>query len=117
MSASEKRYAVADFAEIVPVPCPCGMSRRAFLAESEGRASFHVVEIRKDARKHYHRSHMEIYYVLEGAGTLEADNETIPLSPGKSVLIKEFCRHRAVGNLKIVNVSIPSFDPEDEWFD
>lgn len=117
MSGTEKRYAVADFTEILPTPCPCGMTRRAFIAESEGRASFHVVEIRKDARKHYHRKHAEIYYVLEGAGILEVDNETVPLSPGKSVLIREFCRHRAVGVLKIVNVSIPAFDPKDEWFD
>ncbi len=27
------------------------------------------------------------------------------------------CRHRAVGKMKIVNVSIHAFDPEDEWFD
>ena len=34
-----------------------------------------------------------------------------------SVLIKPGCRHRAVGDLKIVNVPVPAFDPEDEWFD
>ena len=30
---------------------------------------------------------------------------------------KPGCRHRAVGKMGIVNVSIPPFDPEDEWFD
>jgi len=45
------------------------------------------------------------------------DDETIPLSPGKAVLIQEFCRHKAIGKLKIANVSIPAYDPEDEWFD
>lgn len=117
MPETEKRYASVDFAEIVPVPCPCGMSGRAFIAESGNRASFHVVEIKKDAERHYHRSHIEIYYVLEGTGFLEADGEKIPLFPGKSVLLQEFCRHRAIGKLKIANVSIPAFDPDDEWFD
>ncbi len=27
------------------------------------------------------------------------------------------CQHRAVGRMRIVNVSIPAFEPEDEWFD
>jgi hypothetical protein len=32
-------------------------------------------------------------------------------------MIEPGCRHRAVGNLKIINVPVPKFDPEDEWFD
>ena len=32
-------------------------------------------------------------------------------------LDRESCRHRALGDLKIVNVSLPVFDPRDEWFD
>jgi hypothetical protein len=34
-----------------------------------------------------------------------------------SVLIKPGCRHRALGNLKIINIPIPTFDPDDEYFD
>ncbi len=114
---SEKRYFIADLTEIIPVPCPCGMTSRAFIAESGNRTSFHVVDIKKDAEKHYHKNHLEIYYVLEGTGWIEVDDETIPLSPGKAVLIQEFCRHKAIGKLKIANVSFPAYDPEDEWFD
>lgn len=114
---SEKRYFIADFSEIIPVRCPCGTSSRAFIAESGNRASFHVIDIKKDAERHYHKNHIEIYYVLKGTGFIEADNETIPLSPGKAVMIQELCRHRVIGKLKIANVSIPAYDPEDEWFD
>jgi len=32
-------------------------------------------------------------------------------------MIKPGCRHRAVGKMQIVNFAVPSFDPEDEWFD
>ncbi len=117
MNDSEKRYACVDFAGIRPVACPCGFSRRAYIAESDQRVSFHVVEIREDARTHYHRNLLEIYYVLEGSGTLEVDDDSIELTPGKSVLIHPFCRHRARGALRIVNVSLPAFDPDDEFFD
>lgn len=33
------------------------------------------------------------------------------------VVTKPGCHHRAVGKMRIVNISIPAFDPEDEWFD
>ena len=59
----------------------------------------------------------EIYIILEGEGYMELDGEKIPVKPMTSVMINPGCRHRAVGDLKIINVPIPAFDPEDEYFD
>ena len=111
-----KRFKVEKFNEITPVPCPCGMSRRAFVG-FDGRATFHQVEIRKDAVLHYHKKHFEIYLILEGNGHMELDGELIEVEPGSTVFIQEYCRHRALGPMKIVNISAPAFDPEDEFFD
>jgi mannose-6-phosphate isomerase-like protein (cupin superfamily) len=80
-------------------------------------ASVHLVEIRNDARLHYHRRMTEIYVVLEGEGEIELDGARLPLKPLTSVLIKPGCRHRAVGHLTLLNVPVPAFDPADEWFD
>uniref|UniRef100_UPI00329A41BE cupin domain-containing protein n=1 Tax=Salmonella enterica TaxID=28901 RepID=UPI00329A41BE len=80
-------------------------------------ASVHVVQIEADARTHYHKRMTEIYIILEGEGHLELDGERIPVQPLTTVMIKPGCRHRAVGKMKIINVPIPAFDPEDEWFD
>ncbi len=78
----------------------------------------HLVEIKKDSEKHYHKTMTEIYYILEGEGEIELDDEVHPLSPGMAILIKPGCRHRAVGEgLKILNVPVPKFNPDDEWFD
>lgn len=85
--------------------------------DADGVASLHIVSIGEDSRVHYHRKMIEIYYVLEGEGTIELDGESCPLKPGVSVMIKPGCRHRAVGKLKILIVPVPKFDPEDEWFD
>lgn len=112
-----EKYVVADFNTISPVPCPCGMSRRAYVEESNHEVSFHVVEIKADAEYHYHKNHTEIYYILEGEGFLELDGNKLPVKPGISVLIKPGCRHRAIGKLKVINVPLPAFDPEDEYFD
>jgi len=113
----EKRYKVADFKSISPFDCPCGITKRAFLDDIDKTASFHIVEISKDSRKHYHKKMTEIYYVLEGDGVLELDDDEITLKKGTCILIKPGCKHRAVGKLKLINVPIPAFDEDDEWFD
>ncbi len=110
-------YMIADFDEITPVKCPCGSSRRAFLDPGNTAASMHIVDIEQDSRVHYHRRLTEVYLVLEGSGRIELDGQAFGLKPLTAVLIKPGCRHRAVGKMRIVNVSIPPFDPDDEWFD
>ena len=54
---------------------------------------------------------------LEGEGFMELDGDKVPVKPGNTVYIPAGCRHRALGQIKIANVSVPSFDPEDEYFD
>ncbi|MEM7383460.1 MAG: cupin domain-containing protein [Verrucomicrobiota bacterium] len=112
----EARYEIARFDEIPGTPCPCGEAKRAF-AESGNVASIHVVEIKKDSRVHFHKKMTEIYFILEGEGYLELDGEKIPVQPRTTAMIRPGCRHRAVGDLKILNIPVPAFDPEDEWFD
>ncbi len=80
-------------------------------------ASVHQVEIKEDARAHYHKKMTEIYVILEGTGEMELDGQKLPVRPLTSVMIKPGCRHRAVGKMKILNIAIPVFDPADEWFD
>ncbi len=115
---ADKGYIVRRVLEDVqPVPCPCGQSIRAITGMDNDLTSIHVVAISRDSKLHYHKKLTEFYYVLEGEGTIELDGESHPLKPGISVMIKPGCRHRAVGDLKIINVPVPKFDPEDEWFD
>ena len=110
-------YIVSQLDEIPAVACPCGQSRRAFVSPDNPVATLHMVDVTTDARTHYHKKLTEIYLILEGEGHMELDGELVPVRPMTSILIKPGCRHRAVGRLKIVNIPIPAFDPEDEWFD
>ena len=111
------RYRLAHMDRIEPVPCPCGMTQRAFVDDADGIASLHVVDVTSETRTHYHKNLTELYFVLEGHGTIELDGKAFEVRPGTSILIKPGCRHRAMGDLKILNVPIPAFDPNDEWFD
>jgi len=112
-----ENYMIARFDEIDAVECPCGFSRRAFVDSDNSTATMHVVDIQQDAKVHYHKKLTEIYFILEGDGEMELDGERIPVKPFTAIFIKPGCRHRAAGKMKILNVSIPPFDPEDEWFD
>ena len=111
----DRAYDVVDFATVAAVRCPCGWARRAFGDTSEGIASLHVVEIEQDSETHVHHRTTEFYYVLEGTGHLELDDERVPLRPGVAVMIRPGCRHRAVGQLRILNLPVPAFDPDDEY--
>ena len=115
--AKTRKYSVVNLDDVTPVPCPCGMSRRAFTDDPDKIASLHIVDISIDAKTHYHKKLTEIYYILEGAGQMELDGELVDVGPGSTVLIKPGCRHRAIGKMRILNVPVPAFDPDDEWFD
>lgn len=108
-------YMITQLDTIEPVPCPCGFARRAFGGDAV--ASLHLVEISVDSRAHYHKKLTEMYLVLEGNGHIELDGKLFPVKPMTAILIKPGCRHRAIGKLRIVNVPVPAFDADDEWFD
>ena len=110
-------YMIADLTAVEPTRCPCGWARRAFATPDNTTATMHLVEITHDSRPHYHMKMTEIYLILEGEGFIELDGQRIPVRPMTSIFIKPGCRHRALGNLKIVNVPIPAFDPADEYED
>lgn len=110
-------YVVTQLDAIPAVACPCGQSRRAFATPDNPVATIHLVDISVDARTHYHKRLTEIYLILEGEGFMELDGAKVPVRPLTSILIKPGCRHRALGQMKLVNIPIPAFDPKDEWFD
>ncbi len=117
LASGSPLFQIVDMNNVAPVPCPCGMSKRAFTDDPDQTASFHIVDISLDSKTHYHKKLTEIYYVLEGSGQMELDDQLIDVSAGSAILIKPGCRHRAIGQMKIMNVPIPAFDPDDEWFD
>ncbi len=116
---SMPRYQIVDFAELEGVACPCGTARRAFADADDFPATVHQTDISLDARAHYHRRLTEVYYILECGpdAQLELDGQRLPIAPGRAILIPPGVRHRAIGQMKVLVVVVPKFDPADEWFD
>jgi len=106
-------FVIRELGETEPVRCSCGWVRRALTAEHNDLLSVHVVEIETDSRVHFHRTLTETYYVLEGTGQMELDGQAYDIGPGSIIHIRPGTRHRAVGQLTILNVVVPPFDPDD----
>lgn len=119
MSTTEPRYRIVDFAQVPGVPCPCGTARRAFAEVEDYPATIHVTDISEDAQTHYHKQHTETYFILscQEDAKMQLDDEIVPLREGMCILIPPGVRHRAIGQMKIINIVTPKFDPADEFFD
>jgi mannose-6-phosphate isomerase-like protein (cupin superfamily) len=113
---TEHRYVIVDFDEVPPVDCPCGEARRALLEAEQFPGTIHRTVIRGTARTHYHERLTETYYILECQpdARLELDGESIPVRQGVCVVIPPGIRHRAVGDMTVLIVVLPKFDPSDE---
>jgi quercetin dioxygenase-like cupin family protein len=114
-----RRWTLADFRAITPVPCPCGQARRAFYGLPDFPGTLHLTEIHEDARRHYHRTLTETYVFLkcEPDARMELDGEIIPVQERQSIVIPPGVRHRALGRMTVLIIVLPEFDPADEWFD
>src|SRR5580692_3591045 len=116
--AITKGYLIKKQAEAPSVPCPCGSSTRILTAADGAPSSLHVTSIRDSAR-HYHRETTEVYYILEGTGKIELNDEWHAVEPGTVIWIEPGTRHRVVSEAGITTIvfGLPAFNPADEWFD
>lgn len=70
----------------------CGM-RRDLVGPVEGeQAVFHYLRI-SDSTKHYHRRTWEYYFVAEGRGEMDLDDETIAIAKGDLIVVPPETRH------------------------
>lgn len=110
------RSAVVRLDEIPPKQCSCGTTRRAFVAESDGLTSVHLLRV-SNAITHHHKVATEVYVILSGEGEVELDGVAHPARPMSAFLIKPGCRHRAIGDLTALVVCLPAADDADEYVD
>ena len=117
-TVAPRGYSVRRAEDAPTVPCPCGQSTRIVSAADGLGCSFHITEIR-DSVRHYHRTTTEVYYILEGTGTMELNGEVVAVEPGVVITIEPGTRHRLMSDdgVRTIVFGVPAFDPADEYFD
>lgn len=112
-----KGYVVRELETAPTVPCPCGQSTRLLTRADTPACNFHVTFI-QDSVKHYHKECTEVYYILEGEGTLELNDDVIDVRPGMLVYIEPYTAHRlfSAQGVRTIVFGVPALNPEDEHF-
>ncbi len=74
----------------------------------------HAVDI-DGAKAHYHKRSTELYYVLDGAGTVTLDGREVAVEKGSLVHIPPGVVHGASGRMRVLVVGIPDI-ADDDYF-
>ena len=75
----------------------------------------HAVDI-DGAKLHFHKRSTELYYVLEGSGTVVLDGVEHPVFKGSLVHIPPGVIHGARGRMRVLVIGIPDI-AEDDYFE
>jgi mannose-6-phosphate isomerase-like protein (cupin superfamily) len=95
-----------DPATIEPWRETCGQIRCLIEERDQAAAEVHHVEI-DHAKLHFHERTDEIYYIIDGNGSMILDDEEIELHPGVVVYVPRGVKHKAIGPLTVLTVCIP----------
>lgn len=94
----------------------CGWRDRLISREDDGVAAWvHAVDI-DDSQPHYHKRATELYYVLEGEGTVVLDGKEQPVRKGSIVHIPPGVIHGSKGKMRVLVVGIPDISEDDLYF-
>ena len=95
----------------------CGFRDRLISREDaalQPAAWAHTVDI-DGAAPHYHKRSTELYYVVEGEGTVILDGTEEPVRKGSMVHIPPGVVHAAKGRMRVLVIGIPDI-AEDDYF-
>ena len=94
----------------------CGWRDRLISREDDGVAAWvHAVDI-DEAQPHFHKLATELYYVLEGEGTVVIDGKEHSLRKGSLVHIPPGVVHGSKGKMRVLVVGIPDISDDDLFF-
>ena len=117
MTTAPRGYLVRHLEGAPTVACSCGQSTRPLTAADGVACNLHVTFI-TDSVKHYHRECTEVYYILEGKGKMELNEDVIDVKPGTIVYIEPGTRHRlwSAEGVRTIVFGVPALQPDDEYF-
>lgn len=94
----------------------CGWRHLLVSRDDQNVAAWaHAVDI-DGAKQHFHRIATELYYVLDGEGTVVLDGVEHPVRKGSMVHIPPGVVHGAVGKMRVLVVGIPDICDDDLYF-
>lgn len=94
----------------------CGWRHRLISRGDTGVAAWaHAVDI-DGAREHFHRRATELYYVLDGEGSVMLDGAAHPVRQGSMLHIPPGVVHGARGRMRVLVIGIPDIADDDVFY-
>jgi mannose-6-phosphate isomerase-like protein (cupin superfamily) len=112
-----KGYLVRRLENAPTVRSECGQSTRPLTFPDTTVCSLHVTLIR-DSVKHYHRACTEVYYILQGHGKMELNDDVVDVEPGMVIYIEPYTAHRLSSDegVRTIVFGIPAYRLDDEFY-
>jgi mannose-6-phosphate isomerase-like protein (cupin superfamily) len=114
---TRKGYLVRNLADAPTVRSECGQSTRPLTFPDATVCSLHVTFI-KDSVRHYHRECTEVYYILQGRGKMELDDDIVEVGPGLVLYIEPCTAHRLYSEegVQTIVFGVPAYRQDDEFY-
>jgi mannose-6-phosphate isomerase-like protein (cupin superfamily) len=112
-----KGYLVRRLQEAPTVQSQCGQSTRPLSYPDTTVCNLHVTFI-KDSTRHYHKQCTEVYYILQGRGKMELNDDVVEVEPGTVIYIEPNTVHRLVSEegIQTIVFGVPAYRLDDEFY-
>ncbi len=116
-TTARKGYFVRRLDERLPCEASAAEARALLTHQDTDVCNLHVAFI-TDSTKHYHRETTEVYYILEGRGKMELNDDVIDIEPGLIVYIEPYTAHRLISpeGVRTIVFGVPAYHPDDEFY-
>ena len=97
-AAEPANQIIANYADILKAnPMPAGEKAQAITLTTDGTATVNLVRFAPGAevKPHFHKSHSETLYVIEGGGKMVVDGKEIDIGPGSIIHVPANKPHAA----------------------
>jgi mannose-6-phosphate isomerase-like protein (cupin superfamily) len=110
---------VTSLAVVAPFTTKDGSSIRELHHTPAQSLAEATLDTGASTERHFHERSEEIYFVLQGSGTMELDGEERPVGPGDAVLIPPGAWHQiraGGGPLRFLCACAPAYSHDDTFF-
>jgi mannose-6-phosphate isomerase-like protein (cupin superfamily) len=116
-TTTRKGYLVRRVQDAPTVRSECGQSTRPLTFPETTACNLHVTFI-KDSVKHYHRQCTEVYYILQGRGKMELNEDVVEVEPGTVIYIEPCTAHRLTSEegVQTIVFGVPAYRQDDEFY-
>ena len=116
-TVSGKGYLVRRLQDAPTVRSECGQSTRPLSYPDTTVCNLHVTFI-KDSTRHYHKQCTEVYYILQGWGKMELNDDVVEVEPGTVIYIEPNTAHRLFSEegVQTIVFGVPAYRPDDEFY-